>query len=161
MEVTPRSLKLMSACEDAIEWVKKQNESDARKLIGLAMEADRFSDCNWFVTKIMNHEQQIRYAIYAAGLVLDIYEQKYPNDDRPRKAILAAKAYLKAKDKDAAEAAARAAWDAAGAARAAGDAAEAAARAAARAAWAAAEAARKEAQRKCIRYALILLKNQL
>jgi len=106
-------------------------------------------------------EDSVKLAIFSAELVIDIFENKYPTDDRPRKAIEAAKAYLvavKSGDKEAAagaagaaaeaaaeaaEAAAGAAWAAAGAAVvAAGAAAGAAARAAARAADAAGAAAR-------------------
>ncbi len=95
----------------------------------------------------------VELAIYAAELVIDIYEKKYPNDDRPRKAIEAAKNYLEAvkkgADADAAADAARAdaAADAAHAdAARADDADAAAARAAAHAADAAAAAARAAAR---------------
>ena len=37
----------------------------------------------------------VLFAIYAARLVLKLYEDKYPNDDRPRKAIEAAENYAK------------------------------------------------------------------
>ena len=37
----------------------------------------------------------IKLAIFAAELVIDIFENAYPNDDRPRKAIEAAKEWLK------------------------------------------------------------------
>ena len=39
-------------------------------------------------------EESVKLAIFAAELVIDIYEKKYPNDDRPRKAIEAAKGWL-------------------------------------------------------------------
>jgi hypothetical protein len=89
-------------------------------------------------------EDSVKLAIYAAELVIDIFEKEYPNDDRPRKAIEAAKNYLKnpsQKNRRAAWAAARAAEaaEAAGAAWAAAMAAEYAE--AAGAAWAAAMAA--------------------
>ena len=79
------------------------------------------------------------FAADCAEHVLHLYESKYSNDDRPRKAIEAAR-HGNAKQRDAAWAAA---WDAAGAAaRAARDAARDAARAAAwAAAWDAARAA--------------------
>ena len=57
-------------------------------------------------------KMSVSLAIYAAELVLKIYEKKYPKDTRPRCAIAAAKAYLKnpcEKTKDAAHAAADAA----------------------------------------------------
>lgn len=37
----------------------------------------------------------VALAIYAAELVIKLFEQKYPDDKRPRKAIQAAKAWLK------------------------------------------------------------------
>ena len=57
-------------------------------------------------------KDSVELAIYAAELVIDTYEKEYPNDDRPRKAIEAAKTYLKSptdKNRQAAEAAAEAA----------------------------------------------------
>jgi len=72
-------------------------------------------------------KDSVAIAIYAAELVIDNFETEYPNDNRPRKAIEAAKAYLKNPCKRTKDAAA----DAADAAHAAADAAHAAARAAA------------------------------
>jgi len=81
-------------------------------------------------------KMSVSLAIYAAELVLKIYEKKYPKDTRPRNAIAAAKAYLRnpcKKTKDAtyaADGAAGAATRAAYAAHAATYAAHAAAHAA-------------------------------
>jgi len=61
----------------------------------------------------------VKLAVYAAELVIDIYEKQYPNDKRPRNAIEAAKKYLKKPTKAnayAADAAANAAYAAANAA---------------------------------------------
>jgi len=77
-------------------------------------------------------EDSVRLAIFAAELVIDIFEKKYPNDKRPREAIEAAKNWLKnptaraaARAANAANAAANAVYavDAVDAARAAADAA--------------------------------------
>lgn len=83
---------------------------------------------NQLIVKCMTRKQHLRYAVYSAEQVIDIVETKYPDDDRPRKAIEAAKSVIN-KDTDenrsAAEDAARAvrnarsAEDTAGAARAA------------------------------------------
>lgn len=64
-------------------------------------------------------KDSVSLAIYAAELVIGIYEKKYPKDDRPRKAIEAAKNWLKhptKKNKIAANAAVYAASNAANAA---------------------------------------------
>jgi hypothetical protein len=101
-------------------------------------------DKYWFVCKkLATKEQNQQIAIGVAEIVLVIFENKYPDDKRPREAIQAAKDYLsgvigidKLRKKRAAAAAANAAAAAANAAAAA--AANAAYAAAANAAYAAA-----------------------
>ena len=80
------------------------------------------------------------FAADCAERVLPIFEKKHPNDDRPRQAINAARAYARGEIDDAAWAAAWAAADAVDAVDAAGAAAD-AADAAGAAVWAAADAA--------------------
>jgi uncharacterized protein with ATP-grasp and redox domains len=70
-------------------------------------------------------EDSVELAIFSAELVIDIFEKKYPKDDRPRKAIEAARKYLEAVKSEDKDSVARAA-DAAYAADAAADAAYAA-----------------------------------
>lgn len=96
---------------------------------------------NWY--KKNKQKVQIQFAVLCAEAVLRFYEDKYTNDERPRKAIQAAKKYLKKPSKAAADAAYAAAYAAARGARAAAYAARAirATRAAADAADAAANAA--------------------
>jgi hypothetical protein len=73
------------------------------------------------IVKVYKWEKKdsVALAIYAAELVIDIFEKKYPHDDRPRKAIDAAKKWLKKPSADAAYAAHAAAHAAAYAADAA------------------------------------------
>ena len=80
----------------------------------------------WHWTK----EDSVSLAIFCAEQVLDIFEKKYPNDDRPRKAIEVAKAWLASPTKENAYAAANAAVYAADATNAAANATNAAANAA-------------------------------
>ena len=97
MEITIGFLHQKGACETSYKWVVEN------KLIGLEheefidklMKNNRFSDANWLITKLFNKTQCVKYAIFAAEQVLDIFEKKYPDDNRPRKAIEAAKDYLK------------------------------------------------------------------
>jgi hypothetical protein len=83
------------------------------------MKHDKLDWANWLIVRIMTYKQYVSYAVFSAESVLDIYEKKYPNDNRPRKAIEAAKLCVKSptkKNKDAADAAANAASAAASAA---------------------------------------------
>ena len=58
-------------------------------------------------------KDSVALSIFAAELVIGNYEKKYPDDDRPRKAIEAAKAWLKDPSEKNRSAARSAAWSAA------------------------------------------------
>jgi hypothetical protein len=136
---------------DVLAVVETKGESD--------QEADKSAWSDMRIAKAYKWtvRDSRELAIYAAELVIDIYEKQYPNDKRPREAIEAAKKVLEKdtkKNRDAADAAADAAYAAADAARAAYAAARAAADAAraayaaAYAAYAAARAARADTKKK-------------
>jgi hypothetical protein len=86
----------------------------------------------WFTNEKKVRLVRVAFAILCAESVIAIYEKHYPNDDRPRQAIEAARKYLKkptnayAANADAAAAAAYAAYAAYAAANAAANAAYAA-----------------------------------
>lgn len=105
MKITKNTLKKMGGCKEGFDWLDKYKPESARALIKLALKQGYYDDLNWFVARIMNHRQQTKYAVYAAGLVIGIYEKKYPNDNRPRNAIRAAKRYITNADIDTANAA--------------------------------------------------------
>ena len=94
--ITTKFLVSHNACKSGMVWVTEN------KLIGLSaidflnklIEADNLDWANWLIVRVMNKKQKVQYAIFAAEQVIDIYEKKYPTDDRPRKAIEAAKEYL-------------------------------------------------------------------
>jgi len=96
MKITKRLLLKYSACIDGIDWFCNQKETDLIKLIeGAIKDKARLDWANWLIARVMTHDNQVKYAIYAAEQVIDIFEKKYPNDKRPRQAIDAAKKYLK------------------------------------------------------------------
>ena len=115
--ITREYLEKINACLPALEWFsRKYPEGKELKLLKKdALYNSSWS--SWLITHILNREDCIRYAIFAAKQVIHIFEKKYPEDLRPRKAIEAAENYLN--NPDAAYAAAAAAADAADAAYAA------------------------------------------
>ena len=165
------------ACNGAIKWIENNHpgkELDFKDVINGLIGADKTKWANWTVTRLLDHKQQVQYAVFAAEQVISMHEKQY-TDDRPRKAINAAKNWIEnpceetrtaayaayaAYAADAAAGAADTAADAAAyAAYAAGTAAGAAPGAAAYAAYAAAYAAadRKEMLVKIINYGVSLL----
>ena len=144
-------VKNLNPCAGGLRWYTINEQKTVEKTIKTLLasdECEKYNWSNWLLTHVFTKEQNVKYAIFAAKEVLYIFEKKYPNDWRPRKAIEAAEKYLNAADAawDAQAAAGAAAWDAAGDAwYAAQAAAEAARDAAGAAAEAAAEAARDAA----------------
>ena len=137
--LTIEMLRKKRACSSGIDFCRDQNTEDLRELFEAFIKHERYDYATWVFRRFMNKKQVVKYAVFAAEQVIEIYEKKYPEDDRPRKAIEAAKAYLKkpcASTKKKAAAYADAADAAAAAADAAADAAYAAAYAADAAAYA-------------------------
>ena len=145
MKITKKWMKDHNACRDAVAaWEERGSENDPIKIIGLAMDMNRFDWANWLIVRVITYKQYVSYAVFAAEQVIEIYEKKYPNDKRPRTAIEAAKKCIAAptkKNKAAAYTAAAAAADAAAAAAAAYD-----------------DAARRAMQMKIIKYGIAMLK---
>jgi hypothetical protein len=160
------------ACRDAVEWVKS---TKCRSLESAWLKCARADWMLWYAGKKagpVGSESRLKLVLIAcecAELVLPIFEKAYPKDDRPRKAIEAARAYALNPSKEtayaanaayasnaaafaAAKAAAKAAAYAAYAAYAAAKAANAAVKAAyaADAAYAAYAADKKDIQAKCV-----------
>jgi hypothetical protein len=192
MKITLKFLEEHKVCQEGLDYFKKNFTDDVKcdYLISVLNYKNKHNWSNWLISKLLKKENIIKYAIFSAELVLHIFENKYPEDKRPRKAIDAAKEYLKNPNKktaaDAATAAAAAyaaataaaaAYAAAADASAADTAATAAAAAdddtaatayvaAAAAAYAAAAdspayaAAKKETYEKIMNYGLELIKEQ-
>ena len=149
MQITKQWLKEKNACTEGFGWfvAKKYDEISLTELTEALIADKKFNWSMWVLRNALDKIALVKMAVFAAEQVIDLYEKKYPTDDRPRKAIDAAKAYIaqpSANAAHAAYAAANAAYAAAHAAYAAANAAYAAADAAyaaAHAAYAAANAA--------------------
>ena len=182
MKLTKQWLKNKNACKEGVEWFDKQKNHDDLFLLNELIKENKLDWANWFIAHRLQRLKTIQYAIYAAKQVLPIFEEKYPDDKRPRKAIEAATKYIKnptKKNKEKAYVAANEAYEAANEVYAAYAAAYAAAWAAARvvaravadATYAAADAvyvatravyaAKKQTKIKILKYGIKLLENEL
>ena len=119
MKITLDWLKEKGACAEGVAWFKAQKKSEAVDVLNALIKDDQLEWANWTIVRVMTRPQYLAYAIYAAEQVIHIWKEKYPDDDRPQKAIQAAKDVLKddtPESRSEAAGAAEAAW----AARAAG-----------------------------------------
>ncbi len=153
--VTIKELNAMHACSDGVEWYKVNKKKTLLLTLEEAKTDSELNYFNWFVSRSLDKTNKIKYAIYEAEQVINIFETKYPNDFRPRKAIEAAKNYLN----DPSDTNKKADADADYAAYAAAAYAAYAAYAAAYAAYAA-DAAKFKMKKSILIYGLELLKEQ-
>jgi hypothetical protein len=100
MKIIKKWLKENNRYTQRLDWFLQQKETDSMIIIDNLIADDKLLWASWLICKMMNHGQQIQYAIFAAEQVLPLFEKKCPNDDRPRKAIEAAKMVLAADNED-------------------------------------------------------------
>ena len=95
--VTKALLKKIAACDDGTKYAVKsllgKSYSDA---IRQCIADDQLQWANWGIVRVMDGTERVKYAIYAAKQVLKIFEDKYPNDKRPREAINAVERWVNA-----------------------------------------------------------------
>lgn len=186
MKITKEELKKKNPCEEGFKYWCEKGIDDLAEFMWEAYQDGHFDYAHWLFVRFVPIKTRIKYAVFAAELVLDIYEREYPEDNRPRAAIEAAKKVIESdttENRPNAAFAAYAAYTAANAAanatntasiaasfsaNAAANAAEYAAKAAEYAADAAeyaadtdtADATKTETQKKIIEYAITLIKEQ-
>ncbi len=115
MLLTKQILENHGACGEGMYWYISNDEpasveetiekllAPKAKLLALNEHekfvwSKRFDWSNWLLSHVLPVDDKIRYAIFAAELVLDIFEKEFPEDKRPRNAIEAAREYLSNKD---------------------------------------------------------------
>lgn len=94
MKLTKKWLKKHSVSKDFYNWYKEQGTTDIDELFDLAIKAERYSDIIWVITEKLNKKDNKKFVIHSAESVLPIFENRLPNDERPRKAIKTVKKYL-------------------------------------------------------------------
>ena len=89
-------LKSLEPCYEGYKWYVKNCKStqDTVDIIKMLIKENELDWANWVMSRTLSGENKVRYAIYAAEKVIGIFEEKYPDDKRPRLAIEASKNYL-------------------------------------------------------------------
>ena len=114
MKTTLNKLKAAGACTERykvlLTALGKTEADDEELTILKIIETNGIEDAIWALRTVEGKDKELRlFAADCAEMVLPIYENQYPNDDRPRKAIQAARDYANGLITAAACAAARAA----------------------------------------------------
>lgn len=108
--ITAGLLRKLGACSEAVYEYEKRNVISTAKILHLLIEEKKGDWFLWLTSRLMEGKQSVRWAVFCARRVIEIFEKEHPNIDGPRKAIRAAEAWLKnpsKKTKNAASFAAR------------------------------------------------------
>ena len=100
MKLTIEMLDRLNACQECKDWFVASKCKTVAGSCKKAMKEGHHDWANWLVIKLLNRDDRIRLACYAARLVLHIYEDKFPGDMRPRQAIEKAERYVENKHTD-------------------------------------------------------------
>jgi hypothetical protein len=98
MTTTLNKIKAHSPCKNVwdklLNHLGKTQADDEPLSIATIIQSNGIKDAVWALCAVEVKEKEIRlFAADCAESVLHIYEEQYPNDDRPRKAIQAARDY--------------------------------------------------------------------
>ena len=105
MLITEKWLNDKEACEGGIQWWKSLNTGKPEDIFRAAQTEEEFDYCVWMVKYTFNKKQAVEFSIFCAEKVLHFWEEKYPENDSPARAIEAAKKYLKRPCKETKDAA--------------------------------------------------------
>ena len=105
MELTLESLEKLNPCSEGLAWWKAAACKTVDATITRLLSEEKLDWANWLIVRVLTHDNQIRYAIFAARQVLEIYEKQYPGDLRARRAVEAAEEYLADKTEEKRQAA--------------------------------------------------------
>ncbi|MCK4828809.1 hypothetical protein KA005_74480 [bacterium] len=95
--LTEKWLIEQRACSEGIEWLSAQPNKSMQILFDICIKSKdprKLEWASWVIAKKLSEIDKVRYAVFAAQQVIDIYEKIYPEDNRPREAIKAAKKYI-------------------------------------------------------------------
>ncbi len=95
MKITAKWLKKHNACAESADWVLKRPVMTGAELVKALVTDGKIDWASWLIVRLLKRKKRVQYAIFAAEQVIEIFEREYPEDERPREAIAAAKEYLK------------------------------------------------------------------
>ena len=153
MKTTLNKIREHSPCEESwkklLQSLGKTEADDTEVTVRYILDLLGVEDAIWVLRAVDGHDREIRlFACDCAESALHVFENKYPDDNRPRNAIEVARRFANGEATiDELNAAEDAAWDSWAAAGALWEAAM-AARAASMVAWAALWAARDSERKK-------------
>jgi len=77
MKITLKFLKSNHADKKVIDWFIHQQDDDLEIIINKLIGEEKFQWANWLLSRVLNKEEIVKYAIFSAELALNLHEKKY------------------------------------------------------------------------------------
>ena len=94
MIITKEKLIKLNACKDGYKYWLECNEPDLVKFMRRCIKDEKYKWAMWLFSRVVDKRTRTRSCIYSASLVLHIFEENYPHDNRPSDAIKAARRWV-------------------------------------------------------------------
>ena len=95
LRITNEYIKSLSPCEDRFNnYIQHYENTDFSIAEFLKLDNITYSDKIWVWKKFATINEAAMFGLYCADSVLHIFQNRYPNDDRPRLALQSAREYL-------------------------------------------------------------------
>jgi hypothetical protein len=95
MKINKEIIKKLNPCKERFDnFINNNPNFDSGLKEFLALTNITYSDKAWVFVRLATKEQNVKWSLACAESVLHIFENNYPEDNRPRLALKAAKNYL-------------------------------------------------------------------
>ena len=109
MKITKEWLREQNACSNGVNWFLTYKFTSPISITKALIKDARFQWAAWLLTHLFSLKQNVLFSCFSAKTSLKYFEQKYPNDKRPRLAIETAMKWAKCPTEEN-RSAARSAW---------------------------------------------------
>lgn len=93
--INKETIEKLNPCEDRFKnYLEHYSEFNGTVEEFLALDKISYDYKVWVLTRLLTKEQTIKWSLLCAKSVLHIFENKYPNDFNPRKALDAVQNWL-------------------------------------------------------------------
>ena len=96
MKIDSKIIAALKPCKDRFDnYVDNYGDTTFSLEDFILLDKITYDDKVWVVTRLFSREQNAKWSLLCASSILSIFESKYPDDKRPRKALEAAELYLR------------------------------------------------------------------
>lgn len=92
--ITEKWLESGKLFKKRTDWFLSNKDLSFDELYSILMGSKEYDYLNWFLSRLMTKENQLKYGLYAIKFVLAKYIKRFPKDDKVPDAVISVNEYL-------------------------------------------------------------------